>query len=111
MDLQATVEKRMHVVCLPLVLDELSEDLKELGDLFSNGSDNVCVVAYLLVRALLAWLEVECRKGHDLELDATRAERLHVSKDVIWATSLDQILQLALNFVPFHRLPASFFDL
>jgi hypothetical protein len=43
MDLQATVEKRMHVVCLPLVLDELSEDLKELGDLFSNGSDNVCV--------------------------------------------------------------------
>ena len=43
MDLQATVEKRMHVVCLPLVLDELSEDLKELSNLFSNRSDNVCV--------------------------------------------------------------------
>ena len=44
MDLQATVEKRMHVVRLPLALDELSEDLEELCDLFSNGSDNVCVV-------------------------------------------------------------------
>ena len=111
MDLQATVEKRMHVVRLPLALDELSKDLEELCDLFSNGSDNVCVVAYLLVRALLAWLEVKCGEGHDLELDATRAERLHKSQDFIWAASLDQILKFAFNFVSFHCLPASFFDL